>query len=316
MAPKKDKKGNAGGMFKSVGWQHLCMFLQACSIIAGSYLLAGCVSDPNTYVLDLSYSNDTSPFILNPLEKQVSTLLNEQIGSSELQVRTSYFHMCVRNHRADWKCSRNDDYLAEQFGLDQDPLDLVGAVSEFRDEVLTPWVLVVGIALEFLSIVLFATFPGWKKVRDHETGEVRSFKPSPKKFVVNLAWMFSFLAFVLTMVNAVWQLTSYDGARAMIRIAFEGNVRPSQSSMGQKLPYYNCFFAGQAAMWFTYYVVCIFWPNELAKCSDHASKPESERSLVAEAAREHELQVQNPKESTEYVRVHEQETSPPNYGRV
>lgn len=118
----------------------------------------------NVYILGLSYTNST-PSHLNPVEQNLSKTLNDFKGSSQLEVRTGYFGMCVRQRGILWLCSGDTDGLAQQIGPENDPLNLIGAASKFKNDVLFSGVLLMAIVLSFLSFILLSTFPGGHKER-------------------------------------------------------------------------------------------------------------------------------------------------------
>ena len=118
----------------------------------------------NVYILGLSYTNST-PSSLGPTEKKLSETLSGFKGTAELEVRIGYFGMCVRQRGVLWLCSANTNGLAQQIGPENDPLNLIGAASKFRNDVLFSGLLFMAIILSFLSVLLLATFPGWHEER-------------------------------------------------------------------------------------------------------------------------------------------------------
>ena len=118
----------------------------------------------NVYILGLSYTNST-PSGLNPIQKNLSEALSTLKGPARLEVRVGYFGICVRNHGILWVCSSDVDGLIQQVGSENDPLDLIGGASKFRDDVLFSGLLFMTIILAFFSVVLLATFPSWHSER-------------------------------------------------------------------------------------------------------------------------------------------------------
>ncbi|KAJ4357035.1 hypothetical protein N0V95_002841 [Ascochyta clinopodiicola] len=182
----------------------------------------------NVYVLGVKYVNSTeiSP---NPLAQSLSVVLNDHKGSSQLEVRAGYFGMCVRQRGIIWICSRDTDSLAEQVGFDNDPLNLIGTVSRFRDGVLFSGLLLMSIGIAFISIVYLALFPDWhEKKADPDSGSVE--QEFLSQATMNAVSSCCFASAGLTLVAALWQHVGSVGAAAMADSANYGNVKADVGS--------------------------------------------------------------------------------------
>jgi hypothetical protein len=134
----------------------------------------------NVYVMGLSYTNST-PSNLSPIGKSLSSALNKSKGSTQLEVRTGYFGICVRQRGVVWICSSDANGLAQQIGPENDPLDLIGAGAKFKDNVLFSGVLLMAVIIAFFSFILLSTFPNWHEERDEHTGSDVDVKPFPSR---------------------------------------------------------------------------------------------------------------------------------------
>ena len=178
----------------------------------------------NVYILGLSYTN-TMPSDLAPAQKAMFDTLNSLKGSAQLEVRVGYFGMCVRQRGILWLCSSDSNGLAQQIGPENDPLDLIGAASSFKDDVLFSGLLFMSVVLAFICIVLLSTFPGWHEERDERTGSDVDVKPFPSRPVSQVALVCTFVASVLLLVASLWQHIGAVGAAAMAESSNYGNVK-------------------------------------------------------------------------------------------
>jgi hypothetical protein len=90
----------------------------------------------NIYVLELAYSNGTTPAGNTQANANISSMLSTAKSDARLQIRTGYFGYCVRSAGVSWLCSSDAAGLLEQFGAEQDPLNIIWTVTRFQDEVL------------------------------------------------------------------------------------------------------------------------------------------------------------------------------------
>lgn len=88
------------------------------------------------YVLDLSYSNGTAPSSNTQANANLSGILTAAKGGSRLEVRAGYFGYCVRDARVNWICSSDGPALLDQFGPDQDPLNIIWTMNQFQSRAL------------------------------------------------------------------------------------------------------------------------------------------------------------------------------------
>ena len=185
--------------------------------------LAGCSSYSsmtNVFIFGLMYANTTRND-LDTTRKNTTKALSDLKGSSQLEVRTGYFGMCVNQHGVLWVCSNDADALAQQIGPGNDPLDLIGTASQFKNNVLFSGVLLMALILALFSAILLATFPGRPKER---TGSDVDFRPFPFRIVAHYAMTGAFAAAVLLLIAGLWQHVGSVGAAAVADIANSGNV--------------------------------------------------------------------------------------------
>ena len=180
----------------------------------------------NVYTLGLSYTN-SSLAPISPSRKTQFETLRQLRGASELEVRVGYFGICLRSHGVLWLCSYDADALLQQIGPEHDPLDLVGAASAFKDEVMFSGILIMAIVLTFIAMVLLATFPSWHQERDERTGSDVDVKPYPARLVVAYTTSGSIVAAILLLISSLWQHIGSVGAAAMAKTANSGNVATS-----------------------------------------------------------------------------------------
>jgi hypothetical protein len=209
----------------------LCMSLKASLsdfllIKSQAVLLAGCSSYSsmtNVYILGLSYTNST-PSGMSDIGRNLSDTLNGYKGNAQLEVRTGYFGLCIRQRGIVWLCSSDSSALVQQIGAENDPLNLIGAASKFRDDVLFSGLLFMALVLAFLCILFLATFPNWHEMSNGSTGSLVDVKPFPSRAVSQVALTVSSVAAVLLLVAGLWQHVGSVGAAAMAEMANYGNV--------------------------------------------------------------------------------------------
>lgn len=124
-----------------------------------------------------------------------------------------------------WLCSSDTAGLTDQIGPENDPLDLIGMASAFKNDVLFSGLLFMGIVLAFVCFVLLATFPGWHQERDVRTGSDIDIKPFPSRPVLQFALSNAFVAAVLLLTASLWQHVGAVGAAAMVETTTFGNVK-------------------------------------------------------------------------------------------
>ncbi|KAF3037529.1 hypothetical protein E8E12_007971 [Didymella heteroderae] len=189
----------------------------------------------NVYILGLSYTNSSSTSGLSPVGQNISTTFNNFKGASSLEVRTGFFGMCVRQKGVVWLCSADTNGLREQIGAENDPLDLVGTMAHFKDDVLFSGLLFMVVVITFAAFLMLATFPGWREERDERTGSNIDFKPFPSRPVSQAALACCFVAAILLLVSSIWQHVGAVGAAAMADAAFFGNVKTAIGSAAMLL---------------------------------------------------------------------------------
>jgi hypothetical protein len=120
--------------------QVYCALMKICLIRCIAILLAGCSSYStmtNIYTMALSYQNGTlTTADMGSTATNLSNTLANFKGGFQLEVRTGYFGMCVRQKGVLWVCSSDFNALLQQIGVESDPLNLIGAAAKFKDSVL------------------------------------------------------------------------------------------------------------------------------------------------------------------------------------
>jgi len=178
----------------------------------------------NVYILGIFYTNITQSNF-SPVERNLSDTLNAFQGVSQLEVRAGYFGICVRQRGIVWLCSSDANGLAEQIGSENDPLNLIGVMAQFKNNVLFSGLLFMAIVICFVSTCLLATFPGWHEEHDERTGSDVDVKPFPSRPVSQAALACAFVSTILLLIASLWQHVGSVGAAAMADIVNHGNVR-------------------------------------------------------------------------------------------
>ena len=88
------------------------------------------------YVLELAYSNGTAQSSNTQANANLSGILRAARGASKLEIRAGYFGYCVRDAGVSWICSSDGAALLDQFGPDQDPLNIIWTMTQFQSRVL------------------------------------------------------------------------------------------------------------------------------------------------------------------------------------
>ncbi|KAH4080810.1 hypothetical protein HBI38_228650 [Parastagonospora nodorum] len=218
-------------------------------IILISITLAGCSSYStmtNIYILGMSYANSTHQS-MGPNRQSQFNALQSLRGTAQLEVRVGYFGMCVRQQSILWLCTSDASLLTQEIGAMNDPLDLIGAASSFKDDVLFSGVMLMVIVLAFLTLLTLATFPGWHKERDPRSGSDVDVKPFPTLLAGNFAMAGSFVAAMLLLVAGLWQHVGAVGAGAMAKTANVGNVTTEIGVSAMIVTWVAVFFEFAAA---------------------------------------------------------------------
>lgn len=189
--------------------------------------IAGCSSYSsmtNIFVLALSYRNSTLEDA-GSTQRAISETLNQLAISARLEVRIGYYGLCVRQNGVVWLCSSDAHGLQEQIGSNNDPLGLIKAGSQFKDDVLFSGLLLMAVVISFIAMLLLATFPGWHEERDEVTGEDVDVKPFPSIPVAKLALGCTFISSIVLLIASLWQHIGCVGAAAMADAAYFANVK-------------------------------------------------------------------------------------------
>ncbi|KAF9736309.1 hypothetical protein PMIN01_06225 [Paraphaeosphaeria minitans] len=205
------------------------MLLQIASIVLTCMLNSdsvGWLLELFFHDLGLSYTNST-PSNSSAGENSLTKMMNEARCVSQLDVRTGYFGMCVRQRGVVWICSSDASGLAIQIGQENDPLDLIGAAARFKGDVIFSGLLFMAVVVAFASVLLLATFPSWHEETDNDTGSTVGVKAFPSQPLSQVSLACSFIASMLLLTSSLWQHIGSVGAGAMAEISYQGNVHTS-----------------------------------------------------------------------------------------
>ncbi len=89
----------------------------------------------NIYLTSLSYSSIPNPTSSAEVNSNLTATFVTLVNGAALQVRASYFGLCVAGPDGFWVCSSDASGLARQFQPQQDPLDLISISAKFKDGV-------------------------------------------------------------------------------------------------------------------------------------------------------------------------------------
>jgi len=107
--------------------------------------------------------------------------------------------------------------------VDQDPLNLIWLASQFKDQIVFPYLIIVAIVFAFVCFLLLATFPGWHEEEDAE-GSERAVKPFPSRPVSQVSLAIIFIASVFVLVSVLWQHTASVAASIIAQDLGNGSV--------------------------------------------------------------------------------------------
>lgn len=100
-------------------------------------LLAGCSTSStgmhNIYLTSLSYSTAHPEKTPAQVKSNLTATFAALVNKAALQVRASYFGLCVTETDGNWVCNRDASRLASQFRAQQDPLDLISISARFKN---------------------------------------------------------------------------------------------------------------------------------------------------------------------------------------
>lgn len=84
--------------------------------------------------MSLAYQNVTTaehdPAQLNP---DLKSMFANMSGDSHLEVRASYFNLCVSRYPGVWVCGSRGSDLARQLTSEDDPENLIWLCAQFKD---------------------------------------------------------------------------------------------------------------------------------------------------------------------------------------
>lgn len=104
-------------------------------------VLSGCTTAAaaatTVYLISLSYkstpiSKSDGLALVNP---NISAIFVPLAGDTSLEVRASYFGLCIRGGRDSslWTCSDDTTAIARQYQLQEDPLNLIWLATRFKN---------------------------------------------------------------------------------------------------------------------------------------------------------------------------------------
>jgi hypothetical protein len=108
-------------------------------------LLAGCSSSspliPGIFLISLYYQQYTAQPDTAQADYNVHNAISNIVGSAHLEARVGYFGICINPDGGSWLCSNNATALANQVSVDQDPLNLIWLASQFKDQIVFPYLM-------------------------------------------------------------------------------------------------------------------------------------------------------------------------------
>jgi hypothetical protein len=88
--------------------------------------------------MSLSYQRPPPhPDISSPANKNLASTLADLARNATIEVRTGFFKLCVSHPRAagGWKCDTNATALSLEYGVGEDPLNLIATSSVFSSKI-------------------------------------------------------------------------------------------------------------------------------------------------------------------------------------
>lgn len=85
------------------------------------------------YLTSLSYSAASPATSPAQAKSNLTAIVAAAVNDAALQVRASYFGLCVTETDGMWVCNRDARRLASQFRPQEDPLDLISISARFKD---------------------------------------------------------------------------------------------------------------------------------------------------------------------------------------
>jgi Ca2+ regulator and membrane fusion protein Fig1 len=91
-------------------------------------MIAGCISSAaglnNIYLLSLSYQNTSSGVDPWQLNQNLTTIFSNTTGNAQLEVRTGYQSMCIRQNGGAWFCSTSAGDLVDLIKMEGPSLEI------------------------------------------------------------------------------------------------------------------------------------------------------------------------------------------------
>ncbi|PMD58071.1 uncharacterized protein K444DRAFT_664787 [Hyaloscypha bicolor E] len=196
---------------------YIMITLLLAAIIQLSVILAGCSSPSlkDIYLLSLIYTKTSSP---NPVVANASE-------TTLVEVRASYFNLCIREVSDEWLCSSSVSALARQLSSIDDPEDLFGLGAKFmkRDISCGPMMAVIflnAIVAAFLG--LLACLSNSKTADDEDdNSSILALGRNSLLLIFALAAASSLL---LTLAAMVWQQVATGSVVSVLQNAPYKNV--------------------------------------------------------------------------------------------
>ena len=210
-------------------------------------VLAGCSSNSpflkDIFLLSTSYANPPITPLPLPLPSSSNTTYFKDsvtASKSNLVIRTGYYGLCIStsNSNGDFTCNSNIASLTAGLPSTSDPLNLIGQSQSFKDKVVFPYLIVIGLVAALFVIALLATFPGWHEETNDNGSEVEV-KPFPSHPVVNVAYYTSQAATFLIFASAVWQHASAVAFSIALQNASAGLVKSEVGTSAMVLVWFG-----------------------------------------------------------------------------
>ena len=135
-------------------------------------------------------------------------------------------------------CNENSTALADLITCDQDPLNLILVASNFKNEIVFLYLIIIAIVLAFLTFLLLATFPGWHTTSSSD-GSEHEVKPFPSRPVSQVALATIFIASIFVLVSVLWQHVAAVSASTIAQDLGNGSIKSGVGTTAMVLGWFG-----------------------------------------------------------------------------
>ncbi|KAK2746814.1 hypothetical protein FQN57_002856 [Myotisia sp. PD_48] len=289
----------------AIGYHHVLMLFVTIGVIFLSVLVAGCTGADvsSIYLLSLSYTNnDTSTRSfhdqtqINPDASTTITGLasrNSTAPPLNLEIRTGYLGMCLKQSSGLWVCARNVESLStllkdrQGSPSDLDPLNLIWTAKIFKDQLVFSGLVYdelpvsetinkelvlnilflrfIPIPLLLIAFLLLSSFPHWTTMTESDDDSTLEVRPFPSATVSRVAAASVSLASVLILIATFWQHVSSSAAATMAENLSYGAVTGHIGVAAMFLGWGALVFGVLAAGGLLSMIVTLHWLSRLVE---------------------------------------------------